>query len=173
MKNLRKLLALCCLATFIFSSCKTNSETVIPSIQAESIVGKWKDGGTKGHIKIMYEGQSFTESINEVSTNDIVEFTSDGKIRNLSAPGKGPQFSKYTTKGDQLILVGTQANKTFEFIFTYKIVASQLTLSMDKKLFVKNIETFSKAGIDSSLDEFADFVTYITEIEYNHFMNRQ
>jgi hypothetical protein len=173
MKKVSNFLVISFLAAFIFSCTKKDSDSVSPPIQAESIVGKWKDAGTKGHIKMTVEGQTFMEPIDEAATNDIVEFKGDGTILNLSTPGEGSQFTKYTTKNDELILTGRDVNKSFEFIFIYKIVAGKLTLSMDKKLFVKNIEALAKAGVASGFEEIQEYLTFITEIQYEHFMNKQ
>jgi hypothetical protein len=173
MKNAIKTLVICYLVAFIFSCTKKESDNVTPNIQKESIVGKWKDAGTKGVIKIEYQGQKVSKPIDEVASNEITEFKADGTILNLSAPGEGTQFSKYSTKGDQLTLVGTEAGKTFEFVFTYKITGGQLVLSMDKALFVRNISAISKAGFDTGFEDIMEFIDLITEIQYDHFMSRQ
>jgi hypothetical protein len=172
MKNVIKTLVICYLAIFIFSCGKKESDSVTPTIQKESIVGKWKDAGTKGAIKIEYQGQKITEPIDEVASNEIVEFKANGTISNLSAPGHGTQFSKYSTKGDQLTLVGNDGGKNFEFVFKYKITGSQLVLSMDKTLFVRNITAISVVGIDTGFEGMMEFIDFITEIQYDHFMSR-
>jgi hypothetical protein len=175
MKNLLKIFALSFLVTFAFSCKKSDSESVTPAspIQSESIVGKWKDAGTKGFIQVTYEGQVIKEPIDQPASNDVVEFKSNGTIVNLSTPGDGPQFTKYSTKNDQLILVGAQGGKSFEFIFTFDIKGGNLVLSMDKKLFVKNLEVMSKAGIVTEFEDMYKFLTYITEMKYDHSMVRQ
>jgi hypothetical protein len=173
MKNTIKILAMSFLVTLLFNCTKKETDSVVPTIQKETLVGRWKDAGIKGKIVIEYQGQKVTEPIDEDANNEVVEFKANGTISNLTALGNGTQFSKYSTKGDQLTLLGTKEGKSFDFIFIYKITGSQLVLSMDKALFVRNVSAMSKAGFSSDFEDFEKYLDAISSIQYDHFLERQ
>ncbi len=169
MKKANQLLILCLLISIAFS-CKKDGET---AAIGPSVVGKWKDGGTKGSMTIDFLGQKATEPLDVAATNEIIEFKSDGTISNLSAPGGDTELTKYKTSGNQLILTGVEAGKSFDFILNYSLNGNTLLLSMDKALFAKNIVAIAAAGGDSELADFKEFATFITDLSYTQTLTKQ
>ena len=110
MKKVNQLLL--CLFIAIAFSCKKDGEA---GVVGPSIVGKYKDGGTKGSMTIDFLGQKQTVPLDEAATNEIIEFKADGTISSFTAIDGTAEFTKYKTSGSQLILTGTENSKTFYF----------------------------------------------------------
>lgn len=165
MKKVNQILILITIIALFFGCNKENS-AISPGGSNSALVGKWKDGGTKGSITIDILGQKTTEPLDEPATNAIIEFKSDGTVLDLTALGDETKITKYKTSGSQLILTGTDNGKPIEFTFNYNISGKILLLTMDKALFQKNIKALSATGSDSELADLNEFLTLITDIKF-------
>lgn len=168
---MKKQILFLCLFITISMSCSKEKEDSI--MAGPSIVGKWKDGGTKGSITIDFLGQKATEPLDEVAKDQIVEFKSDGTIVNFSTPDEEIQFTKYKTIGNQLVLTGIEGTKSFDFIFNYNVNGNTMKLTMDKELFAKNVIAISAAGIDNELSDYKEFVSFITDLKFEQTLLKQ
>jgi hypothetical protein len=166
----KQILFLCLFITISLSCSKKEGDSIMAG---PSIVGKWKDGGIKGSITIDFLGQKATEPLDEVPTDQIVEFKSDGTIVNFSAPGDETQFTKYKTIGNQLVLTGIEGTKSFDFIFNLSVNGNTMKLTMDKDLFNKNVLSISASGSDSELADYKEFASFITDLKFEQTLLKQ
>jgi hypothetical protein len=166
----KQILFLCLIITISISCSKEEGDSITAG---PSIVGKWKDGGTKGSITIDFLGQKATESLDSAATNEIVEFKSDGTIVNFSTPDDETQFTKYKTIGNQLVLTGIEGTKSFDFIFNYNVNGNTMKLTMDKDLFNKNVLAIAASGSDSELADYKEFASFITDLKFEQTLLKQ
>lgn len=142
---------------------KKSSDGVSPAL-----VGKWKNDGTKGSFTISFMGQSQTESLDEVASNEILEFKSDGTVS-----GSDSGFGKYKTSGAQITFTVNDSGKIYDATFKYVVSGSTLTLSLDKALFVQLIDNASKAGVTDDLADLAAFKDAISAVEVTQTYQKQ
>jgi hypothetical protein len=155
MKKITGLLLLAIVVTF--SACKKNGESAV----GPSIVGKYKDLGSKGSITVNILGQTSTESLDEAPTADIYEFKADGTV--ISKFGE-ITFTKYKVAGSLITFSGTENGKSFEFVYNYTLNGKILTLSMDKELFKKNVLSYGSTGADNDFADLKDFLEFFTAV---------
>lgn len=169
MKKMNQILLLCLFVAFAFS-CKKDGES---GVVGPSLVGKYKDGGTKGSLTIEFQGKIETAPLDEPATNEIIEFKSDGTVTSFNAIDGTAEFNKYKISGSQLILTGTENGKSFDWAFNYNLNGSTLTLTMDKAQFGKNLVAYSATGGDNEILDFNEFLPYFTKFNYTTTLLKQ
>jgi hypothetical protein len=167
MKNSKSVVILFLSLVILYGCNKKSSNGVSPAL-----VGKWKDGGTKGSITLTVGVQSQTEPLDDPGTGSIIEFKADGTVTE-SNPSDGFGFTKYKTSGSQIIFTILDQGKTYDFTFNYNISGSVLTLTMDKTIFLKNLDAVAAAGVTDGFADLIAFKSAISAITYTQTFNKQ
>ncbi len=161
MKKSNQLIILVFAIALLIGCNKKSTDSISPATSA--LVGKWKDGGLKGSITVSIAGQTATEPLDEEATNETFELKADGTI---TESGSGFGFTKYKSSGVQVTFTILENGKTYDIVFNYAISGNTLTLSMDKALFIKNLEVQAKADPTADLADLIAIKDAITAISY-------